>query len=154
LFCPRPCNEIAGQYYCSIDQHLFVGKNAMRAFALAVLIVVLDTPGHAQPLQIKGIFGFLGEYELSATVTRETSGREQRLTGPMTIRHVGLCTHNGLNESGGEITLQVIDTKSQISAAFAFNGKQCTYKGRVSQENVGELICSGDTIPFSIWFKK
>ncbi len=124
----------------------------MRALALAVFIVILDTPGHAQPLQIKGIFGFLGEYELSATVARETSGREKRLTGPVTIRHVGLCTHNGPNESRGEITVQV--TKAQISAAFAFDGRQCTYKGRVSQENVGELICSGDTIPFSIWFAK
>ena len=126
----------------------------MRAFALAAFIAIFDTSGHAQPLQIKGIFGFLGEYELSATVTRETSGREHRLTGPMTIRHVGLCTHNGPNENRGEITVQVIDTKSQISAAFSFDGQQCTYKGRVSQENVGELICSGDTISFSIWFKK
>jgi hypothetical protein len=154
LFFRRPCNEIASQYYGSIEQNLFAEKNAMRAFVLAVLIGVFDTRAHAQPLQIKGIFGFLGEYELSATVTRETSGREQRLTGPMTIRHVGLCTHNEPNESQGEITVQVIDTKSKISAAFAFDGQQCTYKGRVSQENVGELICSGDTIPFSIWFKK
>lgn len=126
----------------------------MRTFALvlALLMAVLDTPVFAQPLKMAAKFGFLGEYELWATVAQETSGREHWLTGPMTIKHVGLCTHNGPNESHGEITVQVIDRRSQISAAFAFDGQRCTYKGRVSQENIGDLICSAGAIPFSIWF--
>ena len=126
----------------------------MRAFAVALMLALLDTPGHGQPLQINGKFGFLGEYELSATVTPDTVGSKQKFTGPVTVRHVGLCTHNGPNESRSEITVQVTDAKSQINATFAFDGQQCTYKGKVSQEDAGALICSGDSVrvPFRIWF--
>ncbi len=126
----------------------------MRTFASAVvlLIAALDTPVFAQPLKIAAKFGFLGEYELSAAVPSQTSGGEHRLIGAMTVRHVGLCTHNGPNESYGEISIQVTDTNSQISATFAFDGQQCSYKGRVAQQNIGELICPTGAIPFSIWF--
>jgi hypothetical protein len=126
-------------------------EKAVRAFALAPLVAVLGTSGHAQPLLINGKFGFLGEYELSATITMVASGRERSLMGPMTIRHVGLCSHDGPNESRGEIAIQLIDTKERISAAFEFDGLQCTYNGKLSQQNVGELRCSGRVIPFSIW---
>jgi hypothetical protein len=125
----------------------------MRAFALASWVAVLGASGHAQPLQINGKFGFLGEYELSATITLVLSGGERGLIGPMTIRHVGLCTHDGPNESRGEMAVELIDTKERISVAFAFDGQQCTYNGKLSQQNVGELRCSGHAIPFSIWVK-
>ena len=92
----------------------------MRAFA-ALMLALLDTPGHGQqPLQISGKFGFLGEYELSATVTPDTVGSKQKFAGPMTVRHVGLGTHNGPNESRGEITLQVTDARTQIDATLTF----------------------------------
>jgi hypothetical protein len=69
------------------------------------LITVLDTHGLAQPLQIAAKFGFLSEYEPAATLTYEPSRKEHWLTGPMTIRHVDLCSHNGPNERHGEITM-------------------------------------------------
>ena len=124
----------------------------MRTIALAFLLAILGTSGQAQPLQIDGKFGFLGEYEFSATITRVISGSERSFVGPMTIRHVGLCTHDGPNESRGEIAIQLIDTKERISAAFEFDGLQCTYSGKLSEHNVGELRCSDHMmIPFSIW---
>jgi hypothetical protein len=129
---------------------LVIGK-MMRTIILVPLVAILGTSGQAQPLQINGKFGFLGEYELSATITRVTSGSERSFIGPMTIRHVGLCTHDGPNESRGEIAIQLIDTKERISAAFEFDGLQCTYNGKLSEHNVGELRCSDHMIPFSIW---
>ena len=120
--------------------------------AVALLNAALGTPGLAQPRHIAAKFGFLGEYELSAAVSPEKSGTEHMLTGPMTIRHVGLCTHNGPDESLGEIAVYLAGAKSQISATFPFDGQQCTYRGTVSRENVGDLVCSTSTIPFSIWF--
>lgn len=122
------------------------------AAAVVLLTAALGTTCLAQPRNIAAKFGFLGEYELSAAVSPETSGAEHTLTGPMTIRHVGLCTHNGPDESRGEISVRLADAKSQISATFAFDGQQCTYRGRVSRANVGDLVCPASTIPFSIWF--
>jgi hypothetical protein len=125
----------------------------MRALALALVIAVLVAPAHAQSLQINGKFGYLGEYELSATVSTQTSGAKRELVGPMTVKHVGLCTHGGPNESQGEITLQITDAKSPIEATLVFDGRQCRYKGRMSADNIGELFCSGDSVPFSIWVR-
>ena len=89
----------------------------MRTFALALLIAFLGTPGRTQPLQISAMFGFLNEYELSAIVAPDASGAEKG-SGPVTIRHVGLCTHDGPNESRSEITVQITDTRSQIGVAL------------------------------------
>ena len=124
----------------------------MRALALALLIAALVTHARAQSLEVKGKFGYLGEYELFATVSPQSPGVQHRLIGPMTVRHVGLCTHNGPNESRGEITLQFIDATSPVQATLAFDGRQCRYQGRMAENNIGELSCSGDSVPFSIWF--
>jgi hypothetical protein len=50
----------------------------MRAFAVALMLALLDIPAHGQSLQVNGKFGFLGEYELSASVTSDTVGSEQK----------------------------------------------------------------------------
>ncbi|MGC1354390.1 MAG: hypothetical protein WA851_01120 [Xanthobacteraceae bacterium] len=122
--------------------------------AVVLLIAAFATSGFAQPRNIAARFGFLGEYELSAAVSPETSGGESTLTGPMTIRHVGLCTHNGPNEDRGEIAIRIAEAKSQITATFAFDGQQCVYKGGASRANIGELVCSRSKVPFSIWFDR
>jgi hypothetical protein len=124
----------------------------VRALAVVLLVVVLVTPARTQSLQIKGKFGYLGEYELFATVTLQSSGAERRFAGPMKVKHVGLCSHNGPNESQVEITLQFVDAKSPVEATFAFDGRECHYKGRIAEDNIGELSCSGDSLPFTIWF--
>ena len=124
----------------------------MRTIVLVPLVAILGTSGQAQPLQINGKFGFLGEYELSATIARVTSGGERSFIGPMTIRHVGLCTHDGPNKAVGEIAIQLVRYKrSELALFFEFDGLQCTYNGKLSEHNVGELRCSDHIIPFSIW---
>ena len=124
----------------------------MRALAVVLLVAVLVTPARTQSLQIKAKFGYLGEYELFATVTPQTSGAEHRFAGPMTVKHVGLCSHSGPNEIQGEITLQFVDAKSPIEATFVFDGRECRYKGSIAEDNIGKLSCFGDSLPFSIWF--
>ena len=54
----------------------------MRALALAFVIAALVAPAHAQRLQINGKFGYLGEYELSATVSAQTSGKSANSRAP------------------------------------------------------------------------
>ena len=43
----------------------------MRAFFLPIVLSALATPAVAQSLQVVGYSGHLGEWELTATVTRE-----------------------------------------------------------------------------------
>lgn len=125
----------------------------VRSLALASFISFAGAAAHAQLLEVNGKFGYLGEYELSATVNAQSLGGRQEFSGPMIVRHVGLCTHNGPNESQGEITLQFNNAKSRVEATLAFDGQRCRYNGRMSEKDVGELFCSDTAIPVSLWFK-
>ena len=124
-----------------------------RSLAFASCISFAGATAHAQSMEVNGKFGYLGEYELSATVTAQSFGGRQEFSGPMTVRHVGLCTHNGPNESQGEITLQFTNAKSRVEATLAFDGQRCRYNGKMSEKDVGELFCSDSAIPVSLWFK-
>jgi hypothetical protein len=126
---------------------------AMRAFAFASLIAVISVPAHAQSLQVSGNFGYLGEYEFSAEVIPKASNETKEFSGPLIIRHIGLCTHNGPNQMDGQIQLQFSNMTSRIAATLLFDGQRCTYSGTMSKTVVGELVCSSGALPFSIWSK-
>jgi hypothetical protein len=125
----------------------------MRAFAIASLIAVSIVPAHAQSLRVDGNFGYLGEYEFSAEIIAKASDETKEFSGPMIIRHIGLCTHNGPNEMDGQIQLQFSNMTSRIAATLLFDGQRCTYSGSMSKTSIGDLVCSSGAIPFSIWSK-
>ena len=79
----------------------------MRAFFLPIVLSALATPAGAQSLQVTGYTGYLGEWELTATVTKSVSGRTKEYSGPLTMKHVGLCTQDGPEEKTGEMRLQI-----------------------------------------------
>ncbi len=80
----------------------------MKAFILPIALGLLATPAHAQSLQVVGYSGYLGEWELTATVTENVSSRAKEYSGPLTMKHVGLCTQDGPEEKMGEIVLAKI----------------------------------------------
>jgi hypothetical protein len=123
--------------------------NIMRTFAFALLIAVISGLADAQSLQIMGKFGYLDEYELSAEVAKTFN--EKQFSGRMTIRHVGVCTHNGANQMEGQISLEFSDVTSRTTAILLFDGQRCTYSGSMSKVNVGELVCPAGKVPFKIW---
>ena len=72
----------------------------MRLLIFAVSVSALAGSGAvAQSMQIHGVTGYLSEYDLSAVVSGEASSGMQDLSGPLTIKHVGLCSHDGPNET-------------------------------------------------------
>lgn len=130
--------------------------DAVRAFALVVLFAIVNAPAHSQSLQVAGKFGYLSEYELSADVAPKAANEKKEFSGSMTIRHVGLCAHDGPTQMDGRIVLQFSDmkspdVKSRIAATLYFDGQKCTFSGRMSEAEIGELVCSGGPVPFSIW---
>ena len=85
----------------------------MRALLLSIGLAAVFAPAHAQPLEIIGYSGFLGEWELTATVTEAAPGR-QAYSGPLTMKHVGLCTQDGPEERTGEMHLELSGLILQI----------------------------------------
>ena len=59
--------------------------------------------GPAEPLQIHGTTGYAGEYELSGSVMEQDLEWKKVFSGPLTVKHVGLCTHDGPKETVGAI---------------------------------------------------
>ena len=125
----------------------------MKIFFLPIVLGILPTLASAQPLQVTGYSGYLGEWELTATVT-ETAGPKKEYSGPLTMRHVGLCTQDGPEEKTGEMRLQILPSSSQLNATFSVAGVECTYSGRLSDSYTGTIACPDrQAVPLKLWVR-
>jgi len=108
----------------------------VKALFLLIALGALATSAQAQSLQLIGYSGFLGEWELTATVTQSASGRKE-YAGLMTMKHVGICTQEGPEERTGEIRLQRSASLSRLTATLSVAGVECTYSGQLSDSYTG-----------------
>jgi hypothetical protein len=114
----------------------------------------LAAPAQAQSLQVVGYAGVLGEWELTATVT-ETAGMWRReFTGPLSMKHVGICTQDGPEEKTGEIRFRISALSSQLDATLLVEGLACTYSARFSDPYSGLMTCPDrEAVPLKLWLK-
>jgi hypothetical protein len=125
----------------------------VRALLLSIGLAGLFAPAHAQPLEIIGYSGYLGEWELTATVTETTLGRKG-YSGPLTMKHVGLCTQDGPEERTGEMHLELSASSSRLDATLLVAGVECSYSGRLSDSYAGTLTCPDrEAVPLRLWVK-
>jgi hypothetical protein len=125
----------------------------VRALILPIVLAAWATPAHAQSLQLIGYSGYLGEWEVTATVTEDTSGREQ-YAGPMTMKHVGICTQEGPEERTGKIRLQRSASLSRLNATLSVDGVECTYSGQLLDSYTGTMNCPDrEAVPLRLWLR-
>ena len=126
----------------------------MRTIILPIALMALAAPAVAEPREVFGYGGELGEWELSATVTERASSINREFSGPMTMTHVGICTQDGPEKKAGEIRFQVLDVPPQLHATPLVDGVSCTYSGKRSDFYSGTLICPGRAgVPLKLWLK-
>jgi hypothetical protein len=126
----------------------------VRAFFLPIVLSALAAPAGAETLQVIGYSGYLGEWELTATVTERISSRTKEYSGPLTMRHIGLCTQDGPEEKMGEMRFQISASLSQLNAKFSVAGVECTYSGRLSDSYTGTMDCPDrQAVPLKLWLK-
>jgi len=124
----------------------------VRAVFQLILLGALATPAAAEPLQIIGYAGVLGEWELTASVTGNDSTKD--FVGSLTMTHVGICTVDGPEEKKGEIRFQISQPSSQMSATLLVDGVECTYSGRLSDFFTGVMNCPNKpAVPLMLWVK-
>ena len=101
-------------------------------------------PVQAQSLRVSGATGYLSEWEVSGNVTETASGRVREFSGPLTVKHVGLCSQDGPEEKAGEIKLQIMRSGplSQIRATIRWDGARCTFSGKFSDTYTGLMDCA------------
>jgi hypothetical protein len=122
------------------------------ALAIAAAFTYLRLPGNPASLDITGYTGRLGEWEMTAAVVR--TGDNNELAGPLTMRHVGLCTVNGPQEKTGKMRVRLSTFTPQVVAAIVVDGVECAYRGPLSEAHLGEMLCPDRRpIPITLWSK-
>src|SRR5436190_18572390 len=118
-----------------------VRASIVRALVVPIVLGALSVTAHAETRQVIGYAGVLGEWELTATVTENASLRTREFSGPMTLKHTGLCTQDGPEEKTGEMRLQMPARSSQLSATLSIDGVACSYSGKRSDAYSGLMTC-------------
>jgi hypothetical protein len=123
----------------------------VKALLLTIGLCAHFAPAHAQPLEIIGYSGYLGEWELTATVT-EISAGGNGYSGPFTMKHVGMCTQEGPEEKSGEMRLHI--SGRQLDAVLSVAGVSCSYVGKLADAYTGTLSCADrEAVPLKLWVK-
>jgi hypothetical protein len=127
----------------------------MRTLLLFIAVAAFAAPVRAQSvLQLQGQTGYLGEYELSGTVSQQSSNGRIEFSGPLVVKHVGLCTHTGPQETTSQIKLQIAASSQRVAATVVFEGLTCTYQGVLSESYHGFMSCGKQTnLPLRLWAK-
>lgn len=117
-----------------------------------MLMGAATSRAQAEPLQVLGQAGVLGEWELTANLDATDAARKA-FSGPMLMRHVGLCTQDGPEEKKGELKLQ-LTRASRLEATLVVEGVTCTYQGRKSDSYSGVLRCPNQRdVMLRLWLK-
>ena len=90
-----------------------------RFFAAALLLMASNAAAwaaEAETLQVLGQAGVLGEWELTANLT--SAGPQKQFSGPLVMKHVGICTVDGPEQKTGEIKLQLFGTSRVKASTF------------------------------------
>jgi hypothetical protein len=129
--------------------------NAPARAVLLFALILPAAPAGADPLQLVGYSGYLGEWELTATVTEDGSTTPKGYSGPLSMKHVGLCTQDGPEEKSGKIRVQMMPSESRIEATLWVDGVECSYHGILSDFYTGTMDCSGrERVPLKLWIKE
>jgi hypothetical protein len=127
----------------------------MRTLLFFIVAIAFAPPARAQSvMQLQGQTGYLGEYELGAIVSEQTSNGRTEFSGPLVVKHVGLCTHIGPQQTISQIKLQITGPSRRVTATVAFEGLACSYRGVLSESYHGFMNCGNKTsIPLRLWTK-
>ena len=125
-----------------------------RLVAAALLLMASNAAAwaaEAETLEVLGQAGVLGEWELTAKLT--ATGTQKEFSGPLVMKHVGVCTVDGPEQKTGEIKLQ-LSGASRIKATLLVDGIACAYAGRKSDSYTGMLRCRAQRdVPLLMWLK-
>ena len=126
----------------------------VRAFSPLLVLGALAAPAQAEPKHILGYAGVLGEWELTATVNEKAQWWSKEFSGPLSMKHVGICTQDGPEERRGEIRLQISAFSSHLDAKLLVEGIECTYSAQSSGPYSGMMACPDrEAIPLKLWLR-
>jgi hypothetical protein len=125
----------------------------VRALISAIWIGAGAESTMAQSYSVNGQVGYLQEWELKANLAKTITDSGVSYDGPVTLRHVGLCSVNGPEEKSGVVRLMVSRRTSAVEGTLALKDDTCRIVASASKSHSGLLNCrdgQGVPIQFSI----
>jgi hypothetical protein len=120
----------------------------MRAILLALCICASAPVALAQSYYASGQVGYLQEWELKASLAKTVTGAGDEYQGPVTLRHVGICSVSGVEEKSGVVQLAV--SRSRIEGKLTMKDDDCRIVASASRPYSGLLNCrSGQGVPIN-----
>lgn len=127
----------------------------MRTLPIVVVAWVIATSmivawAGAEPYAASGQVGYLQEWELKASLARTVSGGKIEYSGAVTLRHVGLCSVNGVEEKSGKLRLTMSRAPGAAEGTLAMEGDSCRITATQAPSYSGLLTCrNGQGVPIS-----
>jgi hypothetical protein len=128
-------------------------KMFMGALLAAVSTFVAAPCVLAQSYSANGQIGYLQEWEMKGSLTKTTTSASAVYSGPVTLRHVGLCSVNGVEEKSGAVEFRVSLKTSSIEGKLSMKDDDCRIVASAPPSYSGLLNCrdgQGIPIKFSI----
>lgn len=98
----------------------------------------IAAPASAQTREVAGQFGILGEWDLTAKLSKQSG---DQWAGLARMRHVGYCTIDGPEEKTGELRLELAEARGRIKGTLLIDGASCTFSARLKEGYDGTLRC-------------
>jgi len=114
------------------------------------MLIFVGTPNaQAQSYSANGQIGYLQEWEIKGSLAKTTTRAGADYSGPVTLRHVGLCSANGIEQKSGVVQLRV--SRSRLEGTLAMEDDSCRIDASVSQPFAGLLNCrNGQGVPINL----
>jgi hypothetical protein len=129
-------------------------RTAVGYCLILAALIASASAASAEPREVFGYAGELGEWELLATVTDKAHLDGSEFSGPLTMTHVGICTQDGPEKRSGEIRFQLMESSSRLNAVMVLSGVECTFRGKRTDFYSGVMTCADRrAFPLKLWVK-
>jgi hypothetical protein len=128
----------------------------MRNTAVVILLLMLAGPAQAQSAAVTGKLGYLSEWDVTGEVAEDRSNDKHAFSGPLTVKHTGLCTPGRTVEMTGQIRYRVFSLLAtrRIQATLVLDGTECGFEGKLADAYEGVLTCpEWRGVPLSLTIK-
>ncbi|MCP3464740.1 MULTISPECIES: hypothetical protein [unclassified Bradyrhizobium] len=125
----------------------------IRVIVAAILVLFVAAPAAwAQTYSASGQIGYLHEWEITGNLAKTVTRLGAEYSGTITLRHVGLCSVNGVEQKQARMQLKA--SSGRLEGTLIMDGDQCRIVASGSSGS-GLLICgSGQDVPINLLIGK
>ena len=124
------------------------GAGRMRTIVAVILMFAAAPAALAQSYSFSGKIGYLHEWEMTGNLAKTVTRLGADYSGAMTLRHVGLCSVNGVEQKQAHMQLKV--SSARLEGTLVMDDDQCRIVASGSSGS-GLLTCRhGQDVPINL----